>query len=302
MKVFLTGATGYIGAVVAEKLQADGHSVVGLARNDAAEASLREQNIEPFRGDLRQPKDLTRAAQETDGVIHTAFIHDFSDFEGAVKVERDVIAAFTEALADSGKPFVATSGSGWFGDTGDRVIDDTETINPKDTLASRAAAEQDIIYAAQRNIRSMALRLPIFVYGRGGSTFIPFLIKDAREAGVARYIEPGDYKYSVVHVDDVAELYVLGLERGSAGSAYHAVSSSGITVRGIAEAIARLVGCRAKGISKEEAREFWGPALTTFFSMNNQVSSSKAERELGWKPQVTISVLEDIVNGSYKAA
>lgn len=153
-----------------------------------------------------------------------------------------------------------------------------------------------------RSPETGCIRRPAFPQRDVHSTFIPSLIKDAREAGVARYIEPGDYKYSVVHVDDVAELYVLGLERGSAGSAYHAVSSSGITVRGIAEAIARLVGCRAEGISKEEAREFWGPALTTFFSMNNQVSSSKAERELGWKPQVTISVLEDIVNGSYKAA
>lgn len=300
MKVLLTGATGYIGAVVAEKLQAAGHSVVGLSRNEAAAEKLRARNVEPFLGDLRDTDKLARAAREADGVVHTAFIHDFSDFEGAVAVERNVIATFVSALSGSGKPFVATSGTGLMGDTGKRIVDDTEIISPKDALAGRAAAEQDILRAAERNIRSMALRLPIFIYGRGGSVFIPILIKDACEAGVARYVEPGDYKYSAVHVDDVAALYVLALEKGKAGSAYHAVSESGITVKAIAEATARLVGCEAKGMSKEEAIQVWGLSLTTFFSINNQVSSSKAEKELGWKPQISISMLEDIEHGSYR--
>ncbi len=258
MKVFLTGATGYIGTVVTEKLQAAGHSVVGLARNEAAASKLRTRNVEPFLGDLRDTDKLAGAAREADGVIHTAFIHDFSNFEGAVQVERHVIAAFVDALSGSGKAFVATSGTGLMGDTGSRVIDDTETFSPKDVLAGRAAAEQDILRAGERNIRSMALRLPIFIYGRGGSVFIPIFIKDAREAGVAHYVEPGDYKYSVVHVDDVAALYVLALEKGKAGSVYHAVSESGITVKAIAQATARLVGCEAKGISNEVAKKVWG--------------------------------------------
>lgn len=300
MKVFLTGATGYIGTVVTEKLLAAKHSIIGLARNEAAAEKLRARNVEPFLADLRDTDKLAYAAREADGVIHTAFIHDFSDFEGAVQVERNVIATFVSALSGSGKPFVATSGTGVMGDTGSRIIDDTETFSPKDALAVRAAAEQDIQSAAQHNLRSIILRLPIFVYGRGGSGFTPFLIKDARSAGVARYVEPGDFKYSVVHVDDVAELYVLALEKGTAGSVYHAVSESGITVKAIAGAIARLVGCEAKGISKEEAEKVWGLQLATFFSINNQVSSSKAEKELGWKPQVNISMLEDIEHGSYR--
>ncbi len=300
MKVFLTGATGYIGTVVTEKLLAAGHSVVGLARNEAAASKLITRNVEPFLGDLRDTDKLAGAAREADGVIHTAFIHDFSDFEGAVQVERHVIAAFVDALSGSGKAFVATSGTGVLGDTGLRIVDETEIINPTGTLAARAVAEQDIQSAAQHNIRSITLRLPIFVYGRGGSTFIPFLIKDAGEAGVACYVEPGDFKYSVVHVDDVAALYVLALEKGTAGSVYHAVSESGITVKAIAQATARLVGCEAKSISNEVAKKVWGPELTTFFSINNQVSSSKAEKELGWKPQVSISILEDIEHGSYR--
>lgn len=300
MRVFLTGATGYIGSVVAEKLQAAGHSVIGLARTEAAALKLSGRNIEPLVGDLQDANKLAQAAQEADGVIHTAFIHDFNDFEGAVRVEQNVIATFVSALSNSGKPLVATSGTGLIGDTGKRIVDDTEIIQPKDALAGRFAAEQAILRAAEQNIRSMALRLPIFVYGRGGSVFIPILIKDTREAGVARYVEPGDYKYSAVHVDDAATLYVLALEKGKAGAAYHAVSESGITVKAVAEATARLLGCGTKGMSKEEAIQKWGLSLTTFFSINNQVSCSKADQELAWKPQANISMLEDIEHGSYR--
>ncbi|MBD2774510.1 NAD-dependent epimerase/dehydratase family protein [Iningainema sp. BLCCT55] len=251
--------------------------------------------------DLRDTDKLAQAAQEADGVIHTAFIHDFSNFAEVVQIERNVIAAFVSALSGSGKPFVATSGTGVIGDTGERIVDDTEKVSSEDIfLTVRAKAEQDIHSAAKHNIRSSILRLPVFVYGRGGSTFIPFLIKDAREAGVARYVEPGNNKYSVVHVDDVAELYVLALEKGTAGSVYHAVSESGITVKAIAQATANLLGCEAQGISKDEAKKLWGKELATFFSINNQISSSKAEKELGWKPQVTSKILEDIEHGSYR--
>ena len=301
MNVFLTGATGYIGSLVGEQLQAAGHTVVGLARTEAAADTLRQRGIEPLLGDLRDTETLAQAARATDGVIHTAFIHDFSDIEGAVNVEQTVIAAFTNALAGSGKPFVATSGTGLLGDTGDRIIDDSETIMPKDALASRAAAEQAILQAAQQNIRSIALRLPIFVYGHGRSQFLPILIQDAQQAGVARFVEPGDYQYSIIHVDDVAKLFVRALEKGQAGAVYHAVSESGISIKAIAEAIARLLGCAVKGMSKEEAIQAWGLSLTTFFSINNQVSCTRAETDLGWQPEIETTMLKDIELGSYHA-
>lgn len=301
MKVFLTGATGYIGSLVGEQLQAAGHTVVGLARTEASANKLRERGIEPLLGDLRDIETLAQAAQAADGVIHTAFIHDFSDIDGAVKVEQKVIATFINALAGSGKPFVATSGTGLLGDTGDRIIDDSEMIIPKDALASRATAEQAILTAAQQNIRSIALRLPIFVYGYGRSQFLPILIQDAQQAGVARFIEPGNYQYSVIHVDDVAKMYVLALEKGQAGAVYHAVSESGISIKAIAEAIGRLLGCAVKGMPKEEAIQSWGLALTTFFSINNQVSCTRAEADLGWRPALETTMLEDIEFGSYRA-
>jgi nucleoside-diphosphate-sugar epimerase len=299
MKIFLTGATGYIGTAIAQKLLTAEHDVIGLARNEAAAEKLKTRNIEPFLSDLRDTDHLIRAARTADAVIHTAFNHDFSDFEGAVRVEREAIAAFVTALSGSGKPFVATSGTGLIEDTGDRFVDDTEIITPRGALIARAAAEQDILLAAQQDICSMVLRLPIFVYGYGGSAFIPFLIRDARAVGVARYIEPGDYKYSVVHVDDVATLYALALEKGKPGSVYHAVSESGITIKAIATAVARIVGCETQKISKAEAIQIWGQAMTTFFSINNQLSCSRAERDLGWQPQGNISLLKDITDGSY---
>ncbi|HEY9644225.1 MAG TPA: SDR family oxidoreductase [Coleofasciculaceae cyanobacterium] len=301
MKVFLTGATGYIGSLVGEQLQAAGHTVVGLARTEASADKLRQRGIAPLLGDLRDTETLAQGARAADGVIHTAFIHDFSDIEGAIKVEQMAIATLIDALAGSGKPLVATSGTGLLGDTGDRLIDDSEMIIPKDALAPRAAAEQAILQAAQQNIRSIALRLPIFVYGHGSSQFIPILIQDAQQAGVARFVEPGDYQYSVIHVDDVAKLFVLALEKGQAGAVYHAVSESGISIKAIAEAIARLLGCGVQGLSKEEAIQAWGLSLTTFFSINNQVSGTRAAADLGWRPESPSTMLKDIELGSYRA-
>jgi nucleoside-diphosphate-sugar epimerase len=300
MHVFLTGATGYIGSRVGEQLQAGGHTVVGLARTEASANKLRQRGIEPLLGDLRDTELLARAARSADGVIHTAFIHDYSDFEGAIKVEETVTATFVETLAKSGKPFVATSGMGLLGDTGDRIVDDSEIRASQNALVPRAAAEQTILQAAKQNIRSVALRLPIFVYGHGSSQFIPILIKDAQQAGIARYVEPGDYKYSAIHVDDVARLYVLALEKGKAGAVYHAVSESGITMKAIAQAVAHLLGCGMKAMSKEEAIQEWGLFLTTFFSINNQVSCTRAEADLGWQPEIKSTMLEDIEFGSYR--
>jgi len=170
----------------------------------------------------------------------------------------------------------------------------------QNVLVPRATAEQAILQAAQQNIRSVAIRLPIFVYGHGSSQFIPILIKDAQQAGIARYVEPGDYKYSAIHVDDVARLYVLALEKGQAGSVYHAVSESGITIKAIAESVAHLLGCGTKAMSQEEAIQSWGLFLTTFFSINNQVSCTRAEADLGWQPEIKTTMLEDIAWGSYR--
>lgn len=300
MNIFMTGTTGYIGSIVACKLKEAGHDVTGLVRSEDSAKKLDKLGIIPILGTLQDTEKLIEFASSAEAVIHTAFIHDYGNFADAVKTERNVIAAFTKAFAGTRKPLIATSGTGLLGDTGSKIIDDSEILEFKGKLASRAAAEQDIIHAAQQNIRSIALRLPIFVYGNGGSQFIPFLINDAIKTGVARYIEPGDFKYSVVHVEDAAELYIKALHHGKAGSVYHAVSESGITSQAITRAVAQMLGCQVVGISKEEAIQDWGISVATFFSLNNQISCSKAENELGWKPSVTTTMLQDIEVGSYK--
>ncbi|MBD2099480.1 SDR family oxidoreductase [Leptolyngbya sp. FACHB-261] len=305
MKVFLTGATGYVGTVVAEKLRAAGHRVVGLARNDAAEAVLRERNIEPYRGDLQEPEGLISAAKAADGVIHTAFIHDFNNFDSAVDIERKVIAAFVQALVNSDKPLIATSGTGLLGDTGSELVDETAAIDPTFVLAARAQAEQDILRAAEQGIRSLVIRLPLFVYGRGGSVFIPMQMQAGKQTGVVHYIETGTNQASAVHVDDAAQLYVLALEalalqKVAAGSIFHATTRSGITAKAMAEAISRAVGCRTESLALEDAQVTLGPVVTAFMSMNNQVSATKAMTELAWQPGGYPDLLDDIEHGSYR--
>ena len=295
MKVFLTGATGYIGTAVAEKLQAAGHQVVGLARNSRAAQKLATRNIEPFLGDLQQPEQLALAARQVDGVIHTAFIHDFDNWAGAVRADCRVIAAFTNSLAGSGKPFIATSDTSVLGDTGATIAAEDYPIATGFFLAERAKAEDAAIRASQQNIRSVVLRLPLYIYGRGGGTsYVPMRLQEAQEIGVAHYIAPGTHQVSAVHVDDVAQLYVLALEKAPAGSIFHAATESGITEKAIATAISHAVNCKLAGISFETATSKWGTGIATFFSINNQVSANKAIRQLGWKPQAPLSLLEDI--------
>lgn len=300
MKVFLTGATGYIGSVVAEKLQAAGHTVVGLARNKAAAQKLQKQNIEPFLGDLQHPESLTSAARQTEGVIHTAFIHDFDDWIGAVQNDCQVIAAFADALAGSDKPLIGTSDTSVLGDTNSAIVDEDYPIAKGFLLAERAKAEQAIVATKDRNIRSAVLRLPLYIYGRGGGTsYVPMRLEEAQKIGVAHYVESGEHRVSAVHVDDVAQLYVLALEKATAGSIFHG-TTDGITEKAIAQAIGRTVGCKTEGISFETAVSKWGRAIATFFAINNQTSAEKAKQQLGWRPQATLSLIEDIETKTFR--
>ncbi len=298
MKVFLTGATGYVGSVVAEKLQAKGHRVLGLARNETARAKLIGRAIEPFVGDLKDVESLQRGASESDAVIHTAFIHDFADYGGAVKTENAAIAAFAEALANTNKPFVATSGSAFLGDTRDREADEDSPYDQNSPFLSRAESEQDALKMSQKGIRSIVLRLPLFVFGRGGSSFAPFMIGQAKQTGAANYIGAGEKRVSAVHVEDAADLYVAALDTSTAKGLYN-VSAETVSLRELNEAIARLLDVKAKSISAEEAQKQFG-ALYEFFSINNRLSAEKARREIGWTPRANIKITDDIENGSYR--
>lgn len=302
MKVFMTESTGYIGSVIAEKLQATGHSIVSFAKNKLAANRLKRQGIEPFLGNLDYPEQLVKATYQADGVIHTAFIDNFDDWEKSLEIELKVIQNIIRALIGSGKPFVVTSDTGVLGDTGLAIADETYLTTRYSILARRANLEREVRQAVRHQIRSVVLRLPIYVYGReGGLSLIPMQMQAACEMGVAQYIGTGSQKISAIHVEDLADLYVLALEKAPGGSLFHTAVESGITAKKIAEAIAEITRSETESICFEEAVFNWGETLATFLSINNQSSSQQAVRQLGWQPDLRRSLLQDIKFGSYSA-
>lgn len=298
MKVFLTGASGYVGSVVAEKLKGKGYEVIGLARGDEAERKLRERKIETVRGDLQNFDVLKSSASQADAVIHTAFSHNFDDYNDAVKLDREVIRAFAEALARTNKPLIVTSSSAVLGDTKSSEADEDFPFHPKSSRLLRGEAERDALQLSAKGIRCIILRLPLFVYGRGGSSFVPFVINQARRENSANTVESGEQKVSAVHVEDAANLYILCLETSTAKGLYN-VSAETVSMKEMNEAIARLLNIKTKSISTDEAREQFGK-MFEFLSINNRLSAEKAKRELNWSPNTYNSILDDIENGSYR--
>lgn len=302
MKVFLTGATGYVGSGIARELLKRGHQVTGLTRTAAGAKALVAIGAKPVIGDLADFESLRSELQEADGVVHAGFTHD-GDFAQAVQVDRAVHAGLAEALKGSGKPVVVSNGTGVFGDTGAAVADESTIVDPDFPLAARALSERLVTGADPRDLRGIAIRLPLLVYGRGGSVFLPMLVQSARNRGVSYYIEDGANRMSAVHVDDLPALYALALERGPAGSLYLAQSGNDVSLREVAEAVAVGVGphCKVESISTARAAEVWNPVWAFLLSLTNRVSGEKARRELGWSPSKQPSLLDDVAYGSYAA-
>lgn len=299
MKIFLTGATGYVGSTVAEKLRAKRFEVLGLARSEEAAAKLSASGIEPLLGDLNDVESLKKGAKEAGAVIHTAFVHDFADYDGAVETENVAIAAFAEVLAGTNKPLIATSGSAFLGDTGETIADEDYPADRNSLFFSRSEAEANILRLSSKGIRSVVLRLPLLVYGRGGSSFVPFLIEQARAAGAANYAGAGAEKVSAVHVEDAADLYVLALETGTAKGLYN-VAAETVSLKDLNEAVASLLDVPAKSVAAETLEKQFGTMMFGFLSIGNQLSAEKARRDLGWRANANKTVTDDIENGSYR--
>jgi nucleoside-diphosphate-sugar epimerase len=299
MKIFLTGATGYIGSAVAEKLRAKRFEVVGLARSEEAETKLNANGIDALRGDLNDLESLTRGAKKADAVIHTAFVHDFADYDSAVETETAAIAAFADALAGTNKPFIATTGSAFLGDTGENVADEDYPADRNSPFFARSEAEANILRMSAKGVRNVVLRLPLFVYGRGGSSFVPFLIEQAKGAGAANYLDAGAKKVSALHVEDAADLYVLALETSTAKGLYN-VAAETVSLKDLNESVARLLNIEAKRVSAEELEKQFGAMMFGFLSIANQVSAEKARRDLGWRANANKTITDDIENGSYR--
>ncbi len=282
MRIFLTGATGFIGSAVAEQLLSSGHNVLGLARSDKAVEALKTRGLDVHRGELSEPETLAAAARECDGVIHTAFIHEFSQYVNNAGIDRRAIAAMLGAVEGTGKPVVATSVT-TLSKLGQLV---TEKDDPLDegALSARGASERAVINAAKRDVRSSVVRLPCSVHGPGDSAFVPWLIAIAREKGVSAYVGDGANRWAAVHRLDAARLYCLALEKASGGSKLHAVAEEGIPMRDIAQAIGDGLDLPVKSIAIAEADAHFGH-LAHFVTVDNPTSSAITRDLVGWEPR-----------------
>jgi nucleoside-diphosphate-sugar epimerase len=294
MHVFVTGATGFVGSAVVRQLIAAGHRTTGLARSDQSAAALEAAGAAVLRGDLRDTASLTEGATASDAVIHTAFIHDFSNFAESVEVEKQALDTLGTALAGSGKPFLMTSGTGLL--AGERVSEETPAAS-EGHAALRGATETLALGFADRGVRVGIIRLPFSVHGRGDHGFVPALIGIARAKGLSGYIDAGDNLWPAVHRDDAALLYRLALEAGVPMPRYHAVGEEGMPFREIATAIGRGLGLPVKSIPRSEAAEHFG-WMGAFAGLGASASSATTRERLGWRPTGP-GLIEDIATAGY---
>ncbi|MDO9417291.1 SDR family oxidoreductase [Pararhizobium sp.] len=279
MRVFVTGATGFVGSAVVQELRQAGHQVLGLARSEASAAALVAAGVEVHRGDLEDLDSLRNGASSADAVIHTGFNHDFSRFKESCVADGLAIEAMGAALEGTGKPLIVTSGTGLLTKGGIA----TESTEPAYGPAVPRVSEQAALAFATRGVRVSIVRLPPSTHGDGDHGFVPLLIGIARNKGSAAYIGEGLNHWPAVHRFDAASLYRLVLENGTAGTRYHAVAEEGIPFRDIAAVIGRRLGLPVVSKSVEEAGEHFG-WFTHFAGIDNRASSQKTCEDLGWQP------------------
>jgi nucleoside-diphosphate-sugar epimerase len=279
MRVFVTGASGFIGSAVVDELIAAGHKVLGLARSDAAAASLIAAGADVHRGSLEDLDSLRSGAAAADAVIHTAFIHDFSKFQANCETDRRAIEAIGSALAGSDRPFIVTSGTGIARTPGRPT---TEEDAP-DSEIPRIASEQAAASVQALGVRVSVMRLPQ-VHDPLKQGLITYLIDVAREKGVSAYVGDGQNRWPAVHRLDAAHLYRLVLEKGSAGARYHAVDEEGVPLRDIAEVIGKHLNVPVVSKSHEEAADHFG-WLAHFAAFDIPASSQWTQEQLGWRPR-----------------
>jgi nucleoside-diphosphate-sugar epimerase len=278
MRAFVTGATGFVGSAIVAELIGAGHQVIGLARSEAAAKCLSAAGAQVHRGSLEDPESLRRGAAAADGVIHTAFIHDFANYLPSAEKDRRAIEVLGAALIGSDRPLVVTSGTLLLERRGALAQEDDKTV-PDFPRKSEDAA----LAVASRGVKASIVRLPPSVHGDGDHGFVPRLIGIAREKGVSAYIGDGSSRWPAVHRFDAARLYRLVLEKGSAGASYHGIGDEGVPTRDIAEVIGRRLNLRVVSKSREEAADHFG-WIGRFFGVDCPASSTQTQEQLGWRP------------------
>lgn len=295
MRVFVTGATGFVGSAIVRELLGAGHRVLGLARSDAATSSLTAAGADVHQGSLEDLDRLKTAAAAADGVIHTAFIHDFSNMAASAEIDRLAIETLGSALEGSGRPFVVTSAIGLL--TPGRVGTEDDAPDPNSVGAHRLASERTALLLTSQGVRVSVVRLPPSVHGDGDHGFVPALIRIAREKKVSAYVGEGRNRWSAVHRLDAAHLYRLALEKASAGARFHGVAEEGVLTRDIAEIIGQRLQVPVISKSSAEAADHFG-WLARFFANDLPASSTRTEERLGWQPRQH-GLIVDLQRGRY---
>ena len=281
-RVFVTGATGFIGSAIVQELIGAGHRVLGLARSDTAAKSLAAAGAEVQRGSLEDLDSLRSGTGASDAVIHTAFIHDFLNYAAAAEADTRAIETIGAALAGSERPFVVTSGTALV--SPGHVVTENDAIDPGAAARIPRRSEQTALAMASAGVRVSIVRLSPSVHGQGDHGFVPRLIEIAREKGVSAYIGDGLNRWSAVHRRDAANLFRLALERGSENATYHGVADEGVPIKEIAEVIGRRLNLPVVSKSSEEAAEHFG-WLGHFLAIDCPASSALTQKQLGWRPE-----------------
>jgi nucleoside-diphosphate-sugar epimerase len=304
MRVFVTGASGWIGSAVVPELVEAGHQVLGLARSDASAAALTAAGAEVLRGTLDDLDTLRSAATASDGVIHLAFKHDVAfsgGFQDAADADRRAVETFGEALAGSGRPFLIASGT--LGLVPGRVATERDGLGPGSAAHPsggpeiRRATALLTLSLASSGVRSSVVRLPPTVHGEGDHGFMATLVSIARDKGVSGYIGDGSNRWPAVHRFDAAHLFCLALDKAPAGSVLHAVADEGVPIHAIAEVIGRHLDLPVAAISPEDAAGHFA-WLGGFVAMDSPASSELTRELLGWQPAEP-GLLDDLGKGHY---
>jgi nucleoside-diphosphate-sugar epimerase len=294
MRVFVTGATGFIGSAVVAELTKAGHQVLGLARSDAAAVWLARAGAEVHRGSLDDPDSLARGAAEADGVIHLAYNHDFSQIPAAAATDRRAIEAIGAALAGSGRPFVVACGMMF--STPGRPGTEEDAADPNGRHP-RIPNEGLALAWASRGVRASVVRLAPSVHGDGDHGLVPILIDIARNKGGSAYVGDGSNRWSAVHRLDAASLFRLALERAPAGTRLHGAGEEGVPIRDVATVIGRRLNLPVVSRTPEEAAEHFG-WMAHFIGADMPASSAYTRERFGWRP-TQVRLIADLENGTY---
>ena len=296
MRIFVTGATGFIGSALIPELTRAGHQVLGLTRSDEGAERLRAAGAEVLHGNLEDLDSLQKGAADSEGVIHLAFSHDFSQFEKNTADERKAIAALGEVLAGSDRPFVVTSGTAIAANADGKPS--TET-SPTSSWNPRAGLETVVKEVAERGVKTSIVRLAQ-IHDTHKQGLVPFFLAVSREKGVSAYLGDGSNRWPAAHVSDTARLYRLAFEKAEPGAIYHAVDEQGITMKTIAEAHGRGLKVPVVSIRPEDAEAHFG-WLAVFAKMDMPSSSTLTQQKLNWKPTGP-DLITDLDNMDYTQA